>query len=660
MEKLRSVWQNPLTTTGLIISTLAVLFFISFQLLELFSPTSNPYTGLWTFMILPAILIVGLVLMPIGWIIERRRRRRLFPDVKEYPRFPQIDLNNPHHRKTIMVIGLGILVIIPLIGVSSYEGYHYTDSTQFCGQVCHSVMSPEHTSYLNSPHARVSCAACHIGPGASWYVKSKISGVRQVLAVTFNTYSRPIPTPIKDLRPARETCEQCHWPEKFYGAQLRTRVHYAPDETNARREIRVLVKTGGADSSTGPAGGIHYHMALSEKIEYIATDPERQIIPWVKATYPSGAFSVFRSDGKTSDDPQPPGEVRRIDCLDCHNRPTHIIQPPDRAVNISLETGRLDRTLPFLKKVAVEALTEPYTNPEDANNMTGNYIRGFYQKYDPKLAQARQSSVNQAIDEVRAIYRRNFFPEMKVDWRTHPDNIGHMIFDGCYRCHDNKHVSNDKGVIRKDCTVCHEFQLPIPDGVPPGTAKQITPEHPYKLEGIHTDLKCSSCHTGGRGPVPSCAGCHVTQNLFRQGKSPVLPGLTGTPPTVMASLECENCHDLSKPQTTANLTAQCETCHDKGYGDMLQLWKDDAKNARAKANAAIGELRKSLEGRPAKSEQTAALKALVDQMQAALDQVDKAGAHHNTDFADAVYQRIFKLVAETRQPQSKAAETGQK
>ncbi len=647
MQKIRSIWQNPVTITGVVVSLLAVLFFIAFQLLDVFSGASNPYTGLWTFLILPIFLILGLILVPIGWVLERRRRRRLSPDVKEYPRFPQIDFNNPHHRKAIATVAAVIMLVIPLIGVSSYKGYHYTDSTQFCGQVCHSVMSPEHTSYLNSPHARVSCAACHIGPGASWYVKSKISGVRQVLAVTFNTYSRPIPTPIENLRPARETCEECHWPAKFYGSQLRTRVHYASDENNTRREIRVLVKTGGADSSMGPAGGIHYHMALSEKIQYIATDSERQVIPWVKATYPSGAFSVFRSDGKTSEDPPPPGDVRTIDCIDCHNRPTHIIQPPDRAVNISLETGRLDRTMPFMKKVAVEALTEPYSSSAEANDKIASYIRDFYEKFDSKLAAERQSAINQAIDEVRAIYRRNFFPEMKVDWRTHPDNIGHMVFDGCYRCHDNKHISNDRGAIRKDCTVCHEFQLPIPDGVPPGTAKQITPEHPYKLEGIHAELKCSSCHTGGRGPVPSCAGCHVTQALFRQGKSPTLPGLTGSPPTLMASLECENCHDLSKPQTTANLTAQCETCHDKGYGDMLKMWKDDAKAGRVKASAAIDELRSWLKNHPVKRDQAATVSALADQLQAALDQVDKAGAHHNTDFADAIYQQIIKSVADT-------------
>jgi hypothetical protein len=644
---LKSIWQNAISETGAVLAVLAILFFISFQLLEVIEPTNNPYTGLWTFLVLPLVMIVGLILIPLGYFKERSRRRRLFPSIKDWPRFPHIDLNSPGHRRAFTITGLTLLVVIPLIGISSYQGYHYTDSTAFCGQVCHSVMHPEYTCYLGSPHARVSCAACHIGPGASWYVKSKISGVRQVLAVTFNTFSRPIHTPIKDLRPARETCEQCHWPEKFFGAQLRTRVHYASDEKNTRHEIRVLVKTGGADSSMGPASGIHWHMALSHKIEYIASDSHRQVIPWVKSTDPSGKESIYRSDDKTSQDPPPPGEKRTIDCVDCHNRPTHIIQPPERAVNISLETGRISRDLPYSKKIAVEALTVPYSTGEEADAKIATYIRDAYQKLDPRIAGERKSDINQTIDEVRAIYRRNFFPLMRVDWRTYPDNIGHMIFNGCFRCHDGKHISNDKGPIRRDCSVCHEFQQPLPLAEAPNAFQQITPEHPYKLEGIHAQLNCSSCHSGGRAPVASCEGCHTIQSQFRGGKSPLLPGMKVTPPVVMADLACDSCHDLSKPSTTP-VSAQCETCHEKGYGEMVQTWKSDAQTSRAKASAAIEDLRKSLgSGRP-RNAQEQSLQQLVSQLQGALEQVDRAGPQHNTELADAVYQQIIKLATESK------------
>ncbi len=648
MPQLKSIWQNRLTETGAVLAALAILFFISFQVIEALTPVSNPYTGLWTFLILPVVMIAGLTLIPVGYFRERARRRRLYPEIQEWPRLPHFDPNNPGHRKAAAVVGLGALLVIPLIGVSSYQGYHYTESTGFCGQVCHTVMQPEYTSYLGSPHARVNCASCHIGPGASWYVKSKISGVRQVLAVTLNTFSRPIHTPIKDLRPARETCEQCHWPAKFFGAQLRTRIHYASDEKNTRRELRVLVKTGGADASMGPPSGIHYHMALSQKIEYVATDSRRQVIPWVRSTDSAGVVHVYRSDGKSSQDPPPAGEIRSIDCMDCHNRPTHIYQPPNRAVSISLETGRIDRDLPYAKKIAVDALTMPYSSSEQANEGIESYIRDAYQKLDPKLAAEKKSSIDQAIQEVRSIYRRSFFPSMKVDWRTYPDDIGHMIFDGCFRCHDNRHVREDKTPIRKDCSVCHEFVQALPSARGESTFQQITLEHPYKLEGIHADLNCSRCHTGGPAPVPDCAGCHTTQSSFRKGVNPVLPGLKPTPPTVMADLSCDSCHDLSKG-AAAKVSEQCETCHDKGYGDMIQMWKEDAKTGRAKASAAIEELRKNLDGRKKLTPAQETLKQLIDQMQAALDQVDKAGAQHNTDFADAVYQQIVKLAGDQKQ-----------
>lgn len=633
MAQLKSIWQNRLTEIGALIAAVAILFFITFQVIELMSATSNPYTGLWTFLVFPVIMIIGLILIPLGYFRERRRRRKLFPDVKDWPRLPHFDPNNPVHRKAFAVVTLGSMVVIPLIFISSYQGYHYTESTGFCGQVCHEVMQPEFTAYSGSPHARVTCAACHIGPGASWYVKSKISGLRQVLAVTLNTFSRPIPTPIKDLRPARETCEQCHWPAKFFGSQLRTRVHYGPDEKNTRREIRVLVKTGGADSSMGPASGIHWHMALSHKIEYIAADEQRQIIPWVRSTDSEGKVKIFRSDDKTPSDPPPPGEIRRIDCVDCHNRPTHNFQPPDRAVNISLETNRIDRQLPFAKKIAVEALTEPYGNSAEAEEGIKSYIRDAYQKLDPKVAADQRGPINQVIDEVRAIYRRNFFPTMKSDWKRYPDNIGHMIFDGCFRCHDNKHVTDGRYPIRKDCGVCHEFQQGVTvdnfGGVP-----ATFQEHPYKLEGTHLDLNCSRCHDGGRAPVADCGGCHTTQTAFRQGKAPLMQGMKPIPPAAMADLSCDSCHDMSKGGT-GKVTEQCETCHEKGYGEMAKSWIDDAKASRAKAAAAIEELRKK----------GGAAAQIATQMQALLEQVDAAGPQHNTELADAIYQQIIKTAA---------------
>jgi len=640
-----SLWENRITAAGAVLAVLAFLFFIISQIVEVLSTASNPYRGIWSFMILPFVLFIGLILIPLGWVLERKRRRELFPEIHEWQRFPRLDFNNPLHRRLMKVFGIGTLVVVPFMGITTYEGYHYTDSTQFCGQVCHAVMNPEYTAYLNSPHARVSCAACHIGPGASWFVKAKISGIRQVFATTFNTFSRPIPTPIKDLRPARETCEQCHWPAKFFGAQLRTRYHYASDEKNTRSEIAVVIKTGGGDSSNGPASGIHWHMALSNRIEYVATDTRRQVIPWTRATnLATGQVSVFRSDGKGLGDPPPEGEIRVVDCLDCHNRPTHIYPAPDRTMNISLETGRLDRTLPFIKRVAVDALVTPYKTQEEAATGIEAHIRGFYAKTYPEIESRLKASLDQAVEEVRSVYRRSIFPTMNADWRVHPDNIGHMIFDGCFRCHDDKHMGAN-GALPKDCDVCHDFGRQVA-GADSGLALvRIRPEHPVKLLGIHASLNCSRCHTGGAAPDTACAGCHETQRSFRQGKNPVLPGLKETVPAAMADLDCESCHDLTQPQRPAELAKHCETCHDKGYGDMVQMWKDDAAASRAKAAAAIEGLKKAAAGQKDKAAADAAGR-LAAQLESALASVDKAGAHHNTDFADAVYQQIVKLAAE--------------
>ena len=640
-----SLWENWVTATGAAVAVLALLFFVISQIVGVLSPAGNPYRGIWEFMVIPAFLIAGLIMIPAGWVWERGRRRRLYPDVHEWQRFPRLDLNNPAQRRMLQIFGIGTLIVIPLIGVSTYEGYHYTDSTQFCGQVCHQVMQPEFTAYSNSPHARVTCAACHIGPGASWFVKSKISGVRQVFAVMFNTYSRPIPTPIENLRPARETCEQCHWPAKFFGSQLRTRYHYSPDESNTRQEISILVKTGGGDSSNGPASGIHWHMALSNRIEYVAADRVRQVIPWVRATdLSTGRVAVYRSDGKSSDAPPPEGEMRVVDCVDCHNRPTHIYQSPDRAVNVSLETGRIDRTLPFVKKIAVEALVAPYGTATEADAKIADSIRGFYDKSHSELARSRKSGIDQAIQEVQAIYRRNFFPEMKASWRAYPDNIGHMIFTGCFRCHDEAHVNEQKVPLTKNCDTCHDFGIKydVPDGVI--AYVKTRPEHPIKLEGPHATLPCSSCHLGGPAPERTCAGCHQVQSQFREGKSPVVPGLKGAPPSAMAGLDCDSCHDLSQPQTPEALRKHCETCHDKGYGDLVQSWLDDAAASRTKAAAAIEGFRKSAQGLSDGAARQAAM-SLADQLEAALKDVDKAGVQHNTDFADAIYKRITELTA---------------
>src|SRR5208282_185901 len=193
---------------------------------------------------------------------ERRKRQR---ENLSVPRI-QIDLSRPRDRRILTAFVIGSLLFIMLSAVGSYNAFHVTESVQFCGETCHTVMKPELTTHDHGPHARVACVECHVGPGVNWFVRSKLSGSYQVYAVAFNKYPRPILTPIKNLRPARETCEQCHWPQEFSGNLDRTFNYFQDDASNSPYSIRLSIKIGGADPSRGPVGGIHWHMVVGNEV----------------------------------------------------------------------------------------------------------------------------------------------------------------------------------------------------------------------------------------------------------------------------------------------------------------------------------------------------------------------------------------------------------
>jgi hypothetical protein len=298
--------QNLISILGFLLIAVGVVLIVTFALFSALTPRSNPYLDIVGYMILPGVLIGGLTLVPLGMLFRFWRLRRKGSTQRVSYRLPALDLHDPHMRRRVLAFAaFTLFVVFPVLGFSSYEGYIYTESTQFCGQTCHSVMAPEATAHANSPHARVTCAECHIGAGADWFVKAKISGLRQVYAVWANTYSRPIPPAITELRPARDTCEECHWPAKFYGSMYKEIVHFSPDEENTRRPVRMLLKVGGADESIGRVEGIHMHMVQAGKIEYVATDSGLQTIPWVRYTPAKGEARTFRSDGQANDAPAP-------------------------------------------------------------------------------------------------------------------------------------------------------------------------------------------------------------------------------------------------------------------------------------------------------------------------------------------------------------------
>jgi len=476
-----SLLRNWLSLTGLVIVVGSLFSFLLLFILDTFASFSNPYVGILTYFIAPGFLFFGLFLALIGaW----RERKKLGESAGLLPRMV-VDLSRPRDRKIMALFILGSLVFLLLSAIGSYQTYHFTESVQFCGEACHTVMKPELVTYQHGPHARVACVQCHIGPGAEWFVKAKISGTYQLYATAFNKYPRPVPTPIKNLRPAQETCEQCHWPKKFVGNLDRTYDYFLGDETNTPYSVRLTMKVGGGDPTHGPVGGIHWHMNVGNKVQYVASDPARQKIPWVRIVNAQGVATEFRTAGFTNAVDE--GATRTMDCMDCHNRPAHKYKTPNAAVNLAMSLGQIDRGLKWIKTNAVYVLTRNYTNETQALERIATHLAGQY---------PNEPGTRQAITTVQQIYQDNFFPEMKASWEAYPDNIGHKDWLGCFRCHDGKHTTADgkRSVKASDCNTCHtilaqgkgdELNLLTPGG------------QKFKHPGDEVDGACNDCHTGG-------------------------------------------------------------------------------------------------------------------------------------------------------------------
>ncbi len=463
----------------------SVFAFLLLFFLDAVVYSSNPYVGILTFLVAPMFTAAGLVIFLFGaW----RWRRRLAKASGSAPSlYINVDLSRAHDRRMLAFFIPASAGFLLLTAMGSYHTYHFTESVEFCGETCHGVMKPELVSYRHSPHARVACAECHIGKGAEWYVRSKLSGTYQVYATLAHKYPTPIPTPVKNLRPAQETCEQCHWPQEFVGNLDRTIAYYLPDQSNTLYSVRLLLKVGGGDPTHGPVGGIHWHMNVANKIEYIATDEARQKIPWVRMTDQQGVVTEFRSAAFTNDVSQMP--KRTMDCMDCHNRPAHKLQAPESAVNLAMSLGQISPGLPYIKTNAEGVLCRPYKDEASALQGIATTLANNYPQ-DPRIGQA--------IGAVQRIYTNNFFPDMKADWRAYPDNIGHKDWPGCFRCHDGKHVATvgKRTIKANDCNACHLI-------LAQGSGEQINQLSPQGLKFSHPideydpAYQCTDCHNGG-------------------------------------------------------------------------------------------------------------------------------------------------------------------
>jgi nitrate/TMAO reductase-like tetraheme cytochrome c subunit len=478
----KRLFRNWLSWAGIVLAASALFAFFLLLAIDQFAGHRNPYVGILAYVVAPLFLLVGVALILAGAFFQRRNERRAVRGAKPLV----IDLSRRRDRRILAVFAASAVAFLFVTALGSYQTYQYTESVQFCGQRCHLPMEPEFVGSQHTAHAKVECVACHVGPGAAAYFRTKINGVKQLYHAIANDFERPIYVTAANPRPAQAICEQCHWPQKYAGSVERTYRHFLSDEKNTPFTVRLLLNVGGGDPSNGPEGGIHWHMNIANKIEYIAADDRLLSIPWVRMTDAKGVATEYRTPDFKGDPSQ--SRIRRMDCMDCHSHPAHKVHSPNDAVDLALATGRIDPSVPWAKAKIVAALVKPYSAKPEALQKIAASLREDY----PDPAQA-----DRLIGEAQAIYRDNFFPEVKLDWRTHPDFVGHKSWDGCFRCHDGKHTSADgkMSIKASDCRSCHLI-------LAQGSGEKLEQVNPKGHDFMHIDAEyaeysCTECHTGG-------------------------------------------------------------------------------------------------------------------------------------------------------------------
>ena len=440
--------NNPISMIGVGLTTASAMILVGFWVIAVFGRggSSNPYVGIIIDLCLPALFVLGLILIPIGILLRRRSLKAAgqLPSV-----YPDINLANPVFRNALSFVLIATFLNFVIVGTASYRGVAYMDKPSFCGQTCH-VMAPEWTAYHVFPHANVACTECHIASGLPGFVHAKMNGAKQLVQVMLGTYPRPI-MPEGRIPAASATCVHCHNPGRFIGDKLVVTTSYGDDENNSVTRSLVLIHVGGKDSA-GRLSGIHgAHLG---RIEYIATDTTNQTMPWVAKVNDDGSTVEYVS----SDAKQPVnGQKRMMDCIDCHNRAAHSFDTPERALSKAMQHGRVDPSLPFVHKQGLALIKAEYASQSDADSKITSSLQDFYRTQHADIWNQKQSQIEQSAKALSAIYAQNVFPFMKVTWGTHPNNLGHNDYPGCFRCHDGNHNTKDGKSINNDCSVCHNL-----------------------------------------------------------------------------------------------------------------------------------------------------------------------------------------------------------
>ncbi|NOZ71327.1 MAG: hypothetical protein GXP38_05340 [Chloroflexi bacterium] len=487
-----------------------------------------------------------------------------------------------------VIMAFGLLVFI-----AAGAGWEYTNSSSFCGTTCH-TMPPEFIAYQQSPHARVNCVECHIGRGliATQFTR-KASDLSHVIKFIGADYEAPIY--IKNLRPASQICERCHNPSKFSDDSLREFKHFDAAQSNKPSVTTMAFKTGGGTHREGRGKGIHWH--IENKVQYIATDDLRleQVIPWVSVTYVgSGKTDVFID--ATTDLPanfveQNQSRIKTVDCMTCHNRISHLFPAPSDALDDAMARGIISPEIPYFKQNAMAVMERPYPSIEVAQKAIDGLLT-YYQDNWPTYYAEHEDVVAEAVRQVGILYEQMVFPTMAVTWKTHPNNVGHEQSAGCFRCHDGKHLNEEKESIRIECNLCHSIPLKErPDGtVPPLHVEEAFEPRSHSDSNwlakhrFAFDDTCEGCHdtadAGGTSNVSFCANsaCHGVDWKYAGLNAPGIVELTNvldeTLPTYPEAALTWT--DLIGPI----LQSRCVACH----GGTAGLYLDSYEGLMAGGN----------------------------------------------------------------------------
>ncbi|NQT34515.1 NapC/NirT family cytochrome c [bacterium] len=455
MVFLRGISINVFGRIGASLVTSTLIIFLILELSRFLGALTNAYLGLLTYLIFPTLFVLGLLLILFGWHRHAKLTGKSLKTILT-ERFNEEDIiAGSLGSRLVKTVGLLTLINLVILAGVSGRALHFMDSASFCGTACHSVMNPEWTTYRQSPHARVRCVECHVGEGAGALIDAKLNGAWQIISLSFNLYERPIPTPVHNLRPARETCEKCHWPRMFLGNRIRSIIHYDCDRASSPSYTTLMMKIGSGEE--GLERGSHWHVSERNEVRYASIDDMRERMIWVDVRQSDGSFKRYHNRRLQNYSHDRTENVHIVDCVDCHNRATHIYESPEHAVDERIRKGLIDRSLIFIKDRSLGALLNNYPDQEIAMKSIDTHIRNYYRKNYPELLSTEAGQIDTAIAVVQDIYRRNIHHRMNITWGSYPDHLGHRNNRGCFRCHNPNLIDDAGNSISMDCTLCHSI-----------------------------------------------------------------------------------------------------------------------------------------------------------------------------------------------------------